>query len=117
MTLHTDPKADGTFTRTLTGPSVVSGSSAKTTEEAAECEVIRKLIADGLARYNAGEGDSVLVSRAQKVHYAKILLDEFSVPGGELGPTLKLRRPQVRKQACMYVTKAGSLLLVCTFCW
>jgi len=96
VTLHVDPNADGTMSRNLTGPSLIEGSGCKTTEEAIESDVFRKLIADGLAQYNSGKGESVLVSRAQKVQYARILLDEFSNPGGELGPTLKLRRPQTQ---------------------
>ena len=69
VTLHVEPRDDGTLTRNLTGPSLEVGS-AKTTEEAVEDDVFRKLIAEGLARYNSGEGDSVLVSRAQKVREA-----------------------------------------------
>ena len=37
-------------------------------------------------------------SRAQRVQYWKVLPRDFSVGGGELGPTLKLRRPIVLKQ-------------------
>lgn len=39
------------------------------------------------------------VSRAQKIQKWSILPIDFSIPGGELGPTMKLKRPIV---ACKY---------------
>ena len=33
-----------------------------------------------------------MVSRAAQIRKWKIILDDFSIPGGELTPTLKLRR-------------------------
>ncbi|CAI9717845.1 long-chain-fatty-acid--CoA ligase ACSBG2-like isoform X1 [Octopus vulgaris] len=45
------------------------------------------------------------VSRAAKVQKWSILLKDFSIPGGELGPTMKVRRPIVHK---MYSTLIDS---------
>ncbi|XP_077571558.1 long-chain-fatty-acid--CoA ligase ACSBG2-like [Stigmatopora nigra] len=51
---------------------------------------VYKAIQEGLDRYNA-----VAVSRAQMVQKFVILERDFSILGGELGPTMKLRRPIV----------------------
>lgn len=70
------------------------GSEAKTVSEilATKDEKIMKAIQEGIDRAN---GKSL--SRAQKVQKWSILEKDFSLPGGELGPTLKLRRPIVCK--------------------
>ena len=60
-------------------------------------EKLMKAIQDGIDRYN-----SRAISRAQKVQKWCILEHDFSIPGGELGPTMKIRRPIVTK---MYVSK------------
>ncbi|EGD73701.1 AMP dependent ligase [Salpingoeca rosetta] len=69
------------------------GSKAKTVTEAMDDEHVLKYIQAGI-----DEANKHAVSRAQKVQKFKILPRDFSVPGGELGPTLKLRRPIVVKQ-------------------
>lgn len=69
------------------------GSSATTVKEAQEDEKVLKYIQAALDEANAHA-----VSRAQKVQKFKVLDRDFSIPGGELGPTLKLRRPIVHKQ-------------------
>jgi len=64
-------------------------------------EKFLKAIQDGIDRANAKS-----VSRAQKIQKWSMLPRDFSIPGGELGPTLKLRRPIVTK---MYEKTIGKL--------
>eukprot|EP00730_Choanoeca_flexa_P001504 TRINITY_DN10664_c0_g2_i2.p1 TRINITY_DN10664_c0_g2~~TRINITY_DN10664_c0_g2_i2.p1 ORF type:complete len:651 (+),score=201.92 TRINITY_DN10664_c0_g2_i2:70-2022(+) len=66
------------------------GSSATTVSAARQDENVIKYIEE--CREKANEK---AVSRAQRVQKSFILKADFSVPGGELGPTLKLRRPIV----------------------
>lgn len=70
------------------------GSEAKTVSEilSTKDEKVMKAIQEGIDRANAKA-----TSRAQKVQKWNILEKDFSLPGGELGPTLKLRRPIVNK--------------------
>lgn len=63
------------------------GSSATTTDEAKVCEKWTKYFDDGLA-----EANGMAASRAQKVGKYTLLLGDFTEPGGELTPTLKLKR-------------------------
>ncbi|MCJ8746867.1 hypothetical protein PDJAM_G00146680 [Pangasius djambal] len=53
---------------------------------------IYKLIQEGVDRVNAKA-----TSNAQKVQKWTLLSQDFSIPGGELGPTMKLKRPVVSK--------------------
>ncbi|XP_019731753.1 long-chain-fatty-acid--CoA ligase ACSBG2-like isoform X3 [Hippocampus comes] len=77
--------------RAATVSEVVAG------EEPAVYEAIR----EGVQRYNAKA-----VSNAQKVQKFVVLPRDFSVAGGELGPTMKLRRPIVVQ---MYQEKIDEL--------
>ena len=61
---------------------------------AAGDEKVHKAIMDGLKRYN----ETQAISNAQKVQKYYLLESDFSVPGGELGPTLKLKRFAVVKK-------------------
>ena len=82
---------DGLPTNILTGEALETsqqiGSKATTTDEAMTCEKWKKYFDDGVT---AANGKST--SRAQKVSKWSLLKTDFSEPGGELTPTLKLKR-------------------------
>ena len=63
------------------------GSKAKTTDEVKDCAKWKKYFDNGMAKAN-GEA----TSRAQKVGKWALLSTDFTEPGGELTPTLKLKR-------------------------
>lgn len=63
------------------------GSKATTTDEARDCEKWQKYINDGVAVANGKAS-----SRAQKIGKWSLLSTDFTEPGGELTPTLKLKR-------------------------
>ncbi|CAD5119946.1 DgyrCDS8527 [Dimorphilus gyrociliatus] len=98
ITLKTDVDSEGTPQETLSSPSLdwckSVGSSAKTVRDVTQNqdEHVLKGIQIGIDKVNAKS-----VSRAQKIQKWTVLPRDFSVPGGELGPTLKLRRPIVNK--------------------
>lgn len=98
VTLKTKPNPDGTFNNQLTGAAAEVNPKVTTVEEAMKCDVWQEYITNGIKATNA-----LSVSNASKVQKFKILPTDFSIPGGELGPTLKLKRPQV-------VTKYGSVI-------
>ena len=56
-------------------------------------KIVEKAILEGI---NLANKDSE--SNAKKVQKWRILRKDFSVPGGELGPTLKMKRHIVMKQ-------------------
>lgn len=65
-------------------------SKAKTVAEAIADEKLKPYFEAGLKQANKGA-----TSNAQTVKKYTILPTDFSIPGGELGPTLKLKRPVV----------------------
>eukprot|EP01147_Barroeca_monosierra_P001925 gene1925-5014_t len=79
-------------------PQVISilkdvGSASETVSAAMNDPVVADMIQKAIDRANDNA-----VSNAQKVQKFKVLQRDFSIPGGELGPTLKLRRPIVVEQ-------------------
>ncbi len=87
VTLRLKQLDDGSFSNELVGDSLKIGSPAKTVQEAQKCEIWKKYITDGIAAAN-----KLAVSNASKVGKFTIVDTDFSVPGGELTATLKLRR-------------------------
>ena len=69
------------------------GSPATTVSEVIECEIVRAHIDSVMADYN----DNKAISRAQKVNAWRWLPQDFSIPAGSLGPTMKLKRHVVYK--------------------
>jgi len=61
-------------------------------------EKIMKAIQDGINRVN-----KQAVSNAQRIQKWTVLPTDFSVPGDELGPTLKLKRHTVLKKYAAYI--------------
>lgn len=95
VTLKTKPSptADGTYTSELTAEAAVVSANSKTVDEAINDPSWRAYLEQGIT-----ENNKVVVSRAAKIQKFVILPTDFSIPGGELGPTLKLKRPQVMKK-------------------
>jgi long-chain-fatty-acid--CoA ligase ACSBG len=105
ITLKTEQNEDGTMSDKLTEEALISlaaaGSSATTVSEAAKDPQVNEYLEIGRKKYN----DEAL-SKAQRVQKWVILPVDFSVPGGELTPTMKLKRSIVHKK---YAAEIDSL--------
>ena len=69
------------------------GSKAKTIQDLQADELVKAAIQDGIDKAN-----EEAISNAQKVRKWVLLQRDFSIPGGELGPTLKVKRHVVAKK-------------------
>ena len=84
------------FSEQLAGDALNVDSQCATVEDARKSEKWEKYIQAGIDAYN--QDTDYCVSRAQKVQKFTILDSDFSVPGGTLTSTLKLKRPIIHKQ-------------------
>jgi len=88
---------DGVATNKLTGAALDTskeiGSTAVTTDEVKSCAAWKKYLDDGMVAAN-----KKAISRAQRVAKWALLDTDFTEPGGELTPTLKLKRSVASKK-------------------
>jgi long-chain-fatty-acid--CoA ligase ACSBG len=92
---------DGNPTQELDGDACDVDKSCKTVSDAQNSKVWDAYIKKGMSEYNAAA-----TSNAHKVQYHKMLSKDFSVNGGELTATLKLKRSVVDK---LYEKEISSL--------
>lgn len=92
LCLQVEVDEDGVPSNKLTAHALETsqeiGSDATTTEEAMKCPKWKEYLDKGMATAN-----EKATSRAQKVAKWTLLSTDFSEKGGELTPTLKLKRP------------------------
>jgi len=97
LTLRCEVDAEAKPTNKLAAPALAAGqaagSAATTVQEAAECSKFVAMIQAGVDQYNKRS-----VSRAQHVQKFYVVREEFSVDGGELTPTMKLKRKIVNEK-------------------
>jgi long-chain-fatty-acid--CoA ligase ACSBG len=86
-------KSPGVLADDVVAYAKARGSSATTVPEAAKCPHFLKAIQAGIDAANAKA-----ISNAQKIQRYSILDNEFSVDGGELTPTLKLKRKIINQK-------------------
>ncbi|KAK3251540.1 hypothetical protein CYMTET_39129 [Cymbomonas tetramitiformis] len=89
ITLMLQDDGEGGFTDKLVRASTTVSDASKTVAEAKNDPKWKEYIEAGIKAYNSGE---TCVSNAQKVQKFAILDSDFSIPGGELTPTMKLKR-------------------------
>lgn len=92
ITLRQTPDGEG-FTEKLFGTSLEVNPNVSTVKEAQKDAVWTKYIDEGIAKYN-----KMAVSNAQRIQKWRILDTDFSVPGGELTGTQKLKRNVVTEK-------------------
>lgn len=101
VTLKTTPTPDGlSFTNQLDG-AATKVADATTVEEAMASAEFKKYVEAGIAAAN-----KEAVSNAQKVQKFIFVTKDFSVAGGELTPTMKLKRKVVSE---MYATEIEAM--------
>jgi long-chain-fatty-acid--CoA ligase ACSBG len=99
LTLKVDIDGDSMIPqRTLANSSLAWTESigcpdVKTVDEAMANPVIGQAIQDGINRAN-----KQAASNSQKIQKWCVLPEDFSMPGGELGPTLKMKRHVVMEK-------------------
>lgn len=93
ITLHMKPDGDG-FVDELVGASTEVDPEAKIVADAMNSPLWKEYITAGIREYNR----KYSVSRAQNIQTFAILPMDFSVDGGELTPTQKLKRSVVSKK-------------------
>ncbi len=93
LTLKVDVDPDSMVPQKTLAPNCIAWlesigvTGVQTVEEAMSNTVIADAIQEGINRANAKA-----VSNAQKIQKWCVLPQDFSMPGGELGPTLKMKR-------------------------
>ena len=83
---------DGTFHDELFGEAKEVNPKITSVKEAIKCPTWKSYIETGIKTYNAQAP-----SNAQKIQKFTILPTDFSIPGGELTPTMKLKRNVVNE--------------------
>lgn len=79
------------------------GAQVQTIHEAMKDDKVRKIINEGIEKSN-----SKAISKAQRIVKFKILSHEFTIDGGQLTPTLKLKRKVINE---MYKDDIESLYI------
>lgn len=80
------------------------GSSARTTQEAARCPRVLEAIAQGVAWVNVRA-----VSRASRVGRVTLLPEDFSMAGGEVTATMKLKRNVIEAKHAAVIEVSGGV--------
>jgi long-chain-fatty-acid--CoA ligase ACSBG len=68
-------------------------SAAKTVSDACVCPRVRQYIRNGMQKVN-----ETAESQAEKIQNFDVLYEDFSIPGGELTHSIKVRRAEVLRK-------------------